>query len=136
MSAENPSLRPVAKSGLRVLILIVVPLLLIALLPIGSFRQNHLRLKTCLQSANYLRSGAVVRISGVEVGSAGGDIRRFRQSHREYAQRVTKKEHEAANGASNWEVASRNLRYDSETGSSQLQWASRPGDAGIRPASN
>ncbi len=57
------------RSALRVLTLIAVPLLLMLILPLGRLRGHRLHLKTCLQTADELREGAPLRISGVEVGS-------------------------------------------------------------------
>jgi ABC-type transporter Mla subunit MlaD len=58
------------KSWLRVSAIVAIPfvILLALMLPIGKWRQRPLHLKTCLTVADDLRSGASVRISGVEVG--------------------------------------------------------------------
>ena len=57
-------------SGLRVLAAIAVPLVIVlaVMLRLGKLRQHPLHLKTCLTVADSLRTGAEVRISGVEVG--------------------------------------------------------------------
>ena len=59
------------KSGFRVLAIIAVAcvIVLALVLPMGKLRQHPLHLKTCLTVADDLRTGAPVRISGVEVGS-------------------------------------------------------------------
>ena len=59
------------KSGRRVLAIVAVPFVIVLawVLQIGKLRPHPLHLKTCLTVADDLRTGAPVRISGVEVGS-------------------------------------------------------------------
>ena len=71
MSEQDQPTGASRKSGFRVLAIISIPLVivLVLILPMGRLRQHSLHLKTCLTVADNLRTGASVRISGVEVGN-------------------------------------------------------------------